>query len=237
MEKNIKFKMLLVTMQIFNRHKLNVLVACEFSGTVRDAFLDLGHNAVSCDLLPCESNKYKYANLHYQGNIQDILYDNHPVTNESYDLLIAHPPCTYLANSGVRWLYNADKSINTERWSNMIDACNFFNLFLDSNLNIPHIAIENPIIHKHAKQLIDVSYQQKIQPWMFGHGETKSTCLWLKNLPDLIPTNVVNGRKARIHYEAPAPDRWKKRSITYSGIASAMALQWSDYILNQNLSL
>ena len=183
---------------------MKVLIACEFSGIVRDAFAKMGHDVLSCDLLPTE----KPGN-HYQGDVMEIL-------NEKWDLMIAHPPCTYLCNSGVRWLYS-----QTGRWLKMEDARKFFMLLYTAN--IPKICIENPIPHRHANL---PPYTQIIQPYMFGHGETKATCLWLKNLPLLIPTNEVKGRKPRVHYESPGVDRWKNRSRTYTGIATAMAEQW-----------
>lgn len=191
---------------------MRVLVGCEFSGTVRDAFLECGHDALSCDLLDSET-----PGPHYQGDVRDLL-------NEKWDLAIFHPPCTYLANSGVRWLYNSDGSKNIQRWEYMKEATEFFNVLLTCEIH--KIAIENPIQHKHARGLLKESYTQTIQPWMFGHGETKKTCLWLKNLPILQPTNVVDGRTARVHRLPPSDDRWKERSRTYKGIADAMAEQW-----------
>ena len=152
--------------------KLKILVACEFSGQVRDAFLDLGHDAISCDLLPCESTKYTDPSLHYQGDIMDII-------NNDYDLMIAHPPCTFMTNAGVRWLYNKDGTKNTERWDNLHHAATFFLKLY--NANIPHICIENPIMHKHAKQLIGINHSQIIQPYQYNEPYQKATCLWLKN--------------------------------------------------------
>lgn len=186
---------------------MKVLVACEYSGTVRDAFIKLGHEALSCDLLPTD-----LPGPHYQGNIFDII-------NNGWDLMIAHPPCTYLCNSGVSWLYR-DES----RWGKMRDGANFFKLLLQSN--IPKIAIENPIMHKYAVEIIGRRQNQVIQPWQFGHGETKATCFWLKNLPKLKPTNIVEGREQRLHRLPPSKDRWKIRSKTFQGIADAMAQQW-----------
>ena len=186
---------------------MRVLVACEFSGIVRDAFLKRGHDAMSCDLLPTLST-----GPHYQGNALDILDDG-------WDLMIAHPPCTYLCNSGVRWLHTQDG-----RMEKMIEAALFFKELLYSR--IPMIAVENPIMHKYGKHIIERGLDQIVQPWQFGHSETKATCLWLKNLPKLEPTNIVQGREARIHKMAPSKDRSLKRSITYQGIATAMAEQW-----------
>jgi hypothetical protein len=137
---------------------------------------------------------------------------------ESYDLLIAHPPCTRLTNSGVRWLNERNL------WADLDDAAAFFRAILD--LPVLHKAIENPIPHKYALDRIGQKYSQIIQPWQFGHGETKATCLWLKNLPKLVPTDIVEGREARVHRMPPGPDRWKERSRFFPGIASAMAEQW-----------
>lgn len=135
--------------------------------------------------------------------------------------MIAHPPCTYLANSGVRWLHTQDG-----RWPKMEAAAEFFKRLL--NAPVERIAVENPIIHGHAKYIIEADQDQTIQPWMFGHGETKATCLWLKNLPPLVPTNIVEGREPRVHHASPGPDRWKERSRTLPGIAKAMAEQWGS---------
>ena len=186
---------------------MKVLIACEFSGIVRDAFIAKGHDAVSCDLLPTEKT-----GPHIQGDVLEILDDG-------WDLMIAHPPCTYLCNSGVRWLW---ESIN--RWDKMKEAGMFFKTLL--NALIPRIICENPIPHKYAIREIGCKYNQIIQPWQFGHGETKAACLWLKGLPELKPTNIVEGRKQRIWKMAKTPDRGKKRSITFQGIANAMAEQW-----------
>ena len=180
---------------------MNVLVACEFSGTVRDAFTARGHYALSCDLLPSET-----PGEHYQGNVRDILGDN-------WDLMIAHPPCTHLAVSGARWFKDKQKEQK--------EALEFVIELMEAP--IPKICIENPI------SIISTRIRkpdQIIQPWMFGHVETKATCLWLKNLPKLIPTDIVDGREPRIHKMAPSPDRWRERSRTYQGIAHAMAIQW-----------
>lgn len=190
--------------------KLNVLIACEFSGTVRRAFRALGHNAWSCDLLPAEDE----SEFHIQGDVSRFL------AYTEFDLLIAHPPCTHLAVSGARWF--------KDKQAEQAEALQFVAWLL--GVPIPHIALENPIsIISSAIRKPD----QIIQPWMFGHGETKATCLWLKNLPKLVPTNIVEGREARIHKMPPGPDRWKERSRTFPGIAEAMASQWSEYILNQ----
>jgi len=201
---------------------MNVLVACEFSGVVRDAFIRRGHNAISCDLLPSESQ-----GPHIQGDVTNLL-------KMQWDLMIAHPPCTYLCNSGVRWLFNEDGSNDADRWYNMRESVRLFRWLLDAD--IPRIAIENPVMHGHASRLIKSPHAQSIQPWQFGHGETKRTCLWLKNLPPLEPTNVVEGRDARIHMMSPGPDRGKKRSVTYQGIADAMADQWGSLPIEERPS-
>lgn len=182
---------------------MKVLVACEYSGTVRDAFLRAGHYALSCDLLPCESTA---SGDHYQGDVRNVL-------DHGWDLMIAHPPCTHLAVSGARWF--KDKKAQQE------EALDFVRLLL--NAPVERIALENPvsIISSHIRKP-----DQIIQPWMFGHGETKATCLWLKNLPLLKPTNIVDGREQRIHRMPPGPDRWKERSRTFVGIATAMSEQW-----------
>jgi site-specific DNA-cytosine methylase len=184
---------------------MRVLVACEFSGIVRDAFLEKGHDAWSCDLLPSESS---IPDRHIQGKVEDILE-----AEPGWDLMIAHPPCNHLAVSGARWFkYKKLEQKN---------ALDFVRLLLDCN--IPKIALENPIsiISTHIRKP-----DQIIQPWQFGHGETKATCLWLKNLPKLVPTNIVEGREQNILKPSPSPDRWKIRSRTFVGIAKAMAEQW-----------
>jgi site-specific DNA-cytosine methylase len=182
---------------------MRVLVACEYSGKVRDEFIKLGHDAISCDLLPTDS-----PGPHYQGNVLDII-------DQDWDLMIAHPPCTHLAVSGARWFKDKQKEQK--------EALEFVELLL--NANIPKIALENPISIISSKIR---KPNQIIQPWQYGHGETKATCLWLKNLPLLKPTNIVDGREQRIHNLPPSPDRWKLRSETYSGIAKAMAEQWGN---------
>jgi len=196
---------------------MKVLIACEYSGTVRDEFIKLGHDAISCDLLPSDK-----LGPHYQGDIFDII-------GGGYDLMIAHPPCTYLCNSGVSWLY---KDVN--RKEKMVYGAKFFKKLLESN--IPRICIENPIMHKYAKEIIGENYTQLIQPYMFGHTESKATCLWLKNLPNLKETQNVKdewkklpkNQAQRLHYLPPSKDRWKLRSTTFKGIAEAMAQQWGS---------
>lgn len=247
---------------------LRVLVACEFSGAVRDAFAARGSYARSVDLLPTESLAQPVRFRADFGCMDHAAYDpaceacEHdepwchrcdcfayecacmgPTEDESvyadtcehgarhlagdlfsvedidsYDLLIAHPPCTRLTNSGVRWLDERNL------WGEMYEAAEFFRRILD--LPVPRKAVENPIPHRYAMERIGRKYDQIIQPWMFGHGETKATCLWLEELPPLTPTNVVSGREARVHKLPPSPDRWKLRSVTYAGIAEAMADQW-----------
>jgi len=187
---------------------MNVLVACEFSGIVRDAFASRGHNAVSCDLLPTER-----PGKHIQGDVLDAI-DNNPFNNnEGWDLMVAHPPCTHLADSGARWF----KEKQTEQAEALV--------FVKELLNAPieKICLENPIGILSTKIR---KPDQIIQPWQFGHGETKATCFWLKDLPCLKPTNIVIGREGKVWKEPPSPDRWKNRSRTYQGIADAMAKQW-----------
>ncbi len=183
---------------------MNVLIGCEFSGVVRRAFREAGHNAYSCDLLPPEDGSLD----HYHGDILDYF-------GIDWDLLIAHPPCTHLAVSGARWFKAKHKE--------QAEALEFVQALMDAP--IPRICIENPIsiISSRIRKP-----DQIVHPWMFGHGETKATCLWLKNLPLLKPTNIVDGRHARVHREPPGPDRWKNRSRTYEGLAAAMAEQWGN---------
>ncbi len=189
---------------------MRVLVACEFSGIVRDAFRKLGHDAHSCDLVKSES----WNMFHHKGDVLKLLE-----RNSDWDLMIAHPPCTYLANSGVSWLYRKEG-----RWDQMREGSLFFKALLYAD--IPKICIENPIMHKYAVEIIGRRQDQVVQPWMFGHGETKATCLWLKNLPLLQPTDIVEGREQRLHRLPPSPGRAKLRGITFQGIADAMAKQW-----------
>lgn len=194
---------------------MRVLIACEFSGVVRDAFLRRGHDAVSCDLLPTDS-----PGPHHQGDVFDIIGDG-------WDLMIAHPPCTYLTNSGVRWLYS-----DPLRWQGLVDGAVFFRELLHAP--IPKVAVENPVMHGWAARIVGTSQTQVVQPWMFGHPETKATGLWLRGLPPLTPTDDVRDvmralpekERNRIHRLPPTPDRWKLRSMTFSGVAEAMAEQW-----------
>lgn len=188
---------------------MKVGVICESSGRVRDAFLKRGHDAVSCDLLPTDS-----PGPHIQGDCREQNW-------AGFDLLICHPTCTYLCNSGVSWLHR-----DPSRWDKMRDGARFFKWMME--LPCSRIAVENPIMHKYAVEIIGRRQDQVVQPWMFGHGECKATCLWLKNLPTLKPTNIVSGREQRLHRLPPGPDRWKLRSMTFQGIADAMAEQWGS---------
>lgn len=203
---------------------LRVLVACEFSGIVRRAFEALGHDAWSCDLLPADDR----SNRHITGDARDIL-------NDGWDLLmVAHPPCTRLCNSGVRWLSVPPPGRTLDAmWADLREGADLFSAFW--NAPIERVAIENPVMHGHAKRLIRnyAEPAQSVQPWQFGHGETKRTCLWLRNLPCLTPTQVVEGRHARVHLMPPGPDRWKERSRFFPGIAAAMAEQWGGYAMEQ----
>lgn len=183
---------------------MRVLIACESSGQVRRAFRSLGHDAWSCDLLPADD-----------GSPFHILGDALAAIREGWDVLIAHPPCTHLSVSGARHFAAKRKDGRQQA------AIEFF-LEL-ARANIPRIAIENPVC---IMSSIWRKPDQIIQPWQYGHGETKATCLWLKNLPTLVPTNIVAGREQRIWKLPPTADRWKLRSETYSGIAEAMAQQW-----------
>lgn len=198
---------------------MRVLVACEFSGIVRRAFADRGHDAWSCDLLPAED-----------GSNRHIVGDARLVLDQGWDLLmVAHPPCTRLCNSGVRWLTAPPpRRTAADMWADLDEGAALFSAFW--NAPIERIAIENPVMHRHAKERI-TGYRppaQSVQPWQFGHGETKRTCLWLKNLPPLKSTDVVAGREARVHRMPPSADRWRERSRFFSGIAAAMAAQWGD---------
>ena len=190
---------------------MRVLIACEFSGVSRRAFRALGHDAWSCDLLPSEDGS--------EYHIQDSVL-HRSLLAEGWDLMVAHPPCTHLAVSGARWF--------KEKQREQAEALDFVQTLMDAP--IPHIAIENPIsiISSRIRKP-----DQIIQPWQYGHGETKATCLWLKNLPPLKPTNIVEGREARVHRMPPGPDRWKERSRTFEGVAAAMAQQWGGNAMEQ----
>jgi hypothetical protein len=185
-----------------------VLVACEYSGRVRDAFIRNGCEAVSCDLLPTDQ-----PGPHYQGDVFNII-------NDGWDLMVAHPPCTHLAVSGARWFHKKEKEQE--------EALDFVRRLMAAPIN--QIAIENPISVISSKIR---KPDQIIQPWMFGHGETKATCLWLKNLPPLQPTEIVEGRENKVHRMPPSEHRWKLRSLTYQGIADAMGDQGSVQIETQ----
>jgi hypothetical protein len=184
---------------------MRVLVGCEESGAVRDAFIAAGHEAMSCDLLPTRS-----PGPHYQGSVFDVI--DYP-----WDLAIFHPPCTHLSVSGAK--HFAEKRMDGRQQ----EAVSFFMALHRRSAHIPRVAIENPVC---IMSSLWRKPDQTIQPWQYGHGETKATCLWLKGLPLLVPTNIVDGRDARIHKMAPGPNRARDRSATYAGIAEAMALQW-----------
>lgn len=203
---------------------LKVLVACEYSATVRDAFRALGHDAWSCDILPTDGDP----RWHMQGDALEI------INNQEWDMLIAHPPCTYLTNSGVTWLHR-----DPSRWAKLDEGAAFFKALLDAP--IKRIAIENPVMHKYAKERIGgVRQTQTIQPYQFGHMEQKATCLWLKGLMPLRPTTdlkaetkaLPDNQRQRLHYLPPSAERWKLRSTTYKGIATAMAAQWGGTTVN-----
>jgi hypothetical protein len=188
---------------------MRVLVACEESQRVCIAFREKGHEAYSCDIQECSGG-------HPEWHIQDDVLKH---LDDGWDLMIGHPPCPNLCNSGVCWLYK-----KRGRWEKMKHDALFFKALLECN--IPKIAIENPIMHKYAIEVIGRRQDQVIQPWMFGHGETKATCLWLKALPLLKSTDIVEGREQRLHRLPPSKDRSKIRSKTFPGIAKAMADQW-----------
>ena len=181
---------------------MKILIACEYSGTVRDAFIKKGHDAISCDLLPTDS-----PGPHYKGDMFDL-------NLETFDLIIAHPPCTAVCVSGNRHYANTQDRIDGVKFIERI-----------WNLPVEKLCIENPV--GVINSLSNMPKPQYIQPWMFGHGETKKTGLWKRNLPDLVPTDIVEGREDRIHKMPPSADRWKLRSTTYQGIANAMADQWT----------
>lgn len=236
-----------------NRREPRILIGCEFSQTVMSAWFDRGFDVYSCDLLPCEGD---YPERHYQCDIREILDG---VDGEKWDLIIiAHPPCTRLTNSGVRWLSKpatnpvADcTDAEREAWPTLSDdeklaitwkhlddgAALFSDLW---NADCPRIVLENPVMHKHAKARIKnyVEFAQSVQPWQFGHNETKRTCFWIKGLPNLVPDTTVkpDNVEARVHSLPPSKDRWKLRSAFFSGIADAMALQWGP-IIEKEISL
>jgi hypothetical protein len=204
-----------------------VLVACEYSATVRDAFRAKGFDAWSCDLLPTDGDPA----YHIQGDALEVVAGNH------WDLMIAHPPCTYMTNSGVSFMHK-----DPSRWAKLDEAADFFRALWQAPVH--HIAIENPIMHKYARERIGGMRQnQLVQPYQFGHMEQKATCFWLKNLPPLEHTSDLRDatkalhprERQRLRWLPPSPDRWKLRSTTYQGIADAMADQWGRHILNEQV--
>ena len=204
---------------------MNILIACEHSGRVRDAFRAKGHDAWSCDLVPSDKG-WQY---HIMGDVLNVLQSMnpvvHPIQRVGWDMMIAFPPCTYLCNSGVRWLKD-----NSERQAKMHYAAMFFRTLLECD--IPKIAVENPIMHGYAVERIGRKYDQIIQPWMFDENASKATCLWLKNLPKLEPTKIIRRKRYANQTPSgqnklgPSADRARLRGITYQGIADAMANQW-----------
>lgn len=205
---------------------MRVLVACEYSGTVRDAFIRAGHDALSCDLLPSESD----FGPHYQGDVFDVLHDG-------WDPMVAHPPCTYLTNSANGSLTRSESPsgalVGPTRWKALIDGAVFFRRLLDAP--IPRVAIENPVMNGYAQKIVGRRPDQTVQPWQFGHLESKGICLWLRGLPPLIATEDVRAamlqlpekERSRVHWTPPSADRSKVRSLFYRGIADAMAEQWA----------
>lgn len=187
---------------------MRILIACEFSGVVRRAFRERGHDAWSCDLLPAEDGDRH----HIQCDVFDVL-------DMGWQMMLAFWPCTRLCNSGVRWL--AERNL----WGPMRESAECFKRLLNCD-SIPIRGMENPVMHKYAREIIGSRHDQVVQPWQFGHGETKATCLWLRGLPKLMPTRIVAGREARIHRMSPGKNRGHERSRTYPGIAAAMAQQW-----------
>lgn len=188
---------------------MKILVACEYSGRVREAFRKHGHDAWSCDILESDDN----SPYHIQG---DVI----PLLKEKWDMIIAHPPCTYLCNSGVRWLHEREG-----RWELMREGAEFFKMFMDA---APKVAIENPVMHRYALEIVGRKPDFTVQPWQFGDNFKKRTCFWTKGLPALKPTSDLDGSTAipEVHMCPPGPERWKMRSRTYMGIAEAMAEQW-----------
>jgi hypothetical protein len=202
---------------------IRVLVACEWTGTVRDAFLRRGFDAWSCDRAQDELG----SNRHIRADVRTILGDGWGL------LIVAHPPCTRLCKSGLRWLHAPPKGRTLESmWRDLDEAADLFSLLWEAP--IPHVAVENPRMHRHAQARIRgyVQPTQTIQPWQFGHGETKATCLWLRDLPPLTPTDIVGGRTERVHRMPEGPMRSRERSRFFRGIGDAMADQWGSYVLN-----
>ena len=200
---------------------MKILVACEESQTTTIELRRLGHDAYSCDIEPCSGGRPEW---HMQCDVRDVLYDN-------WDMIIAHPPCTYLTNAGVGWLTGKHKK--PDRWDHLVEGAAFFKLFLDHPCE--RVAVENPIMHKYAVELVGRKHDCLVQPYMFGHTERKATCFWLKGLPPLVGTNNVRHEmvmlpkreQQRLHYLPPSKDRAKLRSKTFHGIAVAMAEQWA----------
>ncbi len=204
-----------------------VLIACEFSGVVSGAFRAKLHDALSCDLLPSEDATAHHRQMDALQCVRELWYDGQP-----WDLLIAHPPCTYLCNSGVRWL-SPGGVLNADRHAQMKAACDFFAALYWAD--VPMVAIENPVMHKYARDYLWSAWKVPahsctFQPWQHGEPEVKRSCLWLRNLPALVPSNVVAGREARVHRVSPGVDRWKERSRTLPGVARAMASQWAPLL-------
>lgn len=198
-----------------------VLIGCEYSAAVRDAFRALGHDAWSCDLLPCEGDPH----WHLQRDVLTVL-------DMEWDAALFHPPCPKLCNSGVRWL-SPKGVLNPKRHAEMQQAGDFFAALYHAP--IPRVAVENPIMHCYARDYLASAWKvpkqtQIIQPWQHGHGETKATALWLRNLPPITPSQIVSGREPRVHYASPGPSRWKERSRTLPGVAKAFAEQWSKVL-------
>jgi len=216
---------------------MRILIACEESQAVAIAFRELGHEAYSCDLYPCSGGHPEW---HLQQDVK-------PLLRQYWDMIIAHPTCRYLTNSGVCHLYVGKRKENGNfqpRWESMREGVEFFNLFLDLP-HIPKVAIENPIMHAYAREIVKSPYTQIIQPWMFGHMEQKATCLWLKGLPKLEETDNVHEQmmglpdkqRQRLYYLPPGPEREKERSKTFLGIARAMAEQWGNGINRTSMEL
>ena len=196
---------------------MRVLVACEYSGRVRNAFRARGIDAVSCDLLPSEDNSPH----HIQGDVR-------PLLSQPWDMVIAHPPCTYLANSGVRW------RVERKEWEQVSDGADFFLACL--NANAPLVAVENPVMHKYAREAIGGERPSfTVQPWQFGDPAKKRTCFWTRGLPPLTPTSDMTAADARAdcHLASPGPVRWKERSRTYPGLAAAIADQWGAILTQE----
>jgi len=199
---------------------VRVLVACEFSGVVRRAFRERGHTAYSCDIIPSEDN----SPYHIQEDVLSVL-------DEGWDLMVAHPPCTRLCASGTRWLNKPPPGRTVkDMFRELQQAADLFTLLYHAP--IKHVAVENPIMHSYGRLAMPTvpPYRQIIQPWQHGHGELKTTCLWLKELPLLQHSKIVEGREMRVHRMSEKPDRAKERARTYTGIAAAMAKQWGDYV-------